>query len=137
MRLVVLVLALAGLFVGAAGVLWHLVGRRRLDRVRLPAGLAAAATLLGLAAVAALVLVVLDTAAEDLLMLGFGLPSVAAPLLVLPVAGGLPAVGALLLVAVRRRRGDRRPAATPASVVVGADAALGLLGVFAVLGLMP
>ncbi len=137
MRLGVLVLALAGLFVGAAGVLWHLVGRRRLDRVRLPAGLAAAATLLDPAAVPALVLVIRDTAAEDLLVLGFGLPSVAAPLLVLPVAGGLLAVGALLLVAVRRRRGDRRPAATPSVVVVGAASALGLLGVFAVLGLLP
>ena len=135
-RLVGLALALAGLLVGAAGVLWHLVGRRRLDPVRLPAGLVAAAALLDLAAVTALVLVVLDTAAEDLLMLGFGLPSVTAPLLVLPVAGGFLAVGALLLVAVRRWRGDRRPAATP-SVVVGAASALGLIGVFAVLGLLP
>jgi hypothetical protein len=132
--LVLLGTALAGLLVGTGGLGWQLLRRRR-SGGRTAAVLALAAAVVDLVAVGVLVALVLDTAARDQLLLGFGLPSVAGVVLLLPALGALLAAGALVLVAVRRSTGQRRAARVPA--VVAAVSALGLLGVLAGVGLLP
>ena len=88
-----------------------------------------------LAAVGVLGGIVLDTPARDELLLGFGLPSSAGVVLLLPVLGALLAVGSLALLAVRRSACGRRAGRVP--VVVTSVSALGLLGVLAGGGLLP
>ncbi|WP_176832652.1 alpha/beta hydrolase [Geodermatophilus sp. DSM 45219] len=130
--LVLLGTASAGLLLGTAGLAWQLL-RRRPGRRAAPV-LALAAGVVDLAAVGVLVALVLDTAARDALLLGFGLPSVAGGVLLLPVLAALLAAGALVLLA-RRPTGQRRAERVPAAVV--AISALGLLGVLAGVGLLP
>ncbi|WP_448607928.1 alpha/beta fold hydrolase [Geodermatophilus sp. URMC 60] len=130
--LVLLGTALVGLLVGTGGLLWQL---RRGPGRRTAAVLALGAAVVDLAAVGVLVALVLDAAAHDELLLGFGLPPVARPVLFLPVLGALLAGGALVTLALRRGAGQRRAERMP--VVVAAVSALGLLGVLAGVGLLP
>jgi hypothetical protein len=91
--------------------------------------------MLQLAAAVGLVWLVLRTAATDELLLGFGVPApVGEVLLVLPLAGGVAAVGALAAVAISARAGRLPTGTVPVLVISGAT--LSLVGVAAAVGLV-
>ncbi|WP_222194759.1 alpha/beta fold hydrolase [Modestobacter italicus] len=131
--------AVTGLLAGLAGLGVALVRSRRRGsggRRRAPAALAATAAAVGLAALAALALVIRDTLAVDELVLGFGLPAAAAWLLWLPVVAALLATGGLVL-ALPRGRVDRAPVLALPWVLGTGVAALGLVAALAALDLLP